>query len=624
MEVGRRAPGKPRQKVWKPKVKTGCITCRTRRVKCDEGKPTCARCSSSGRKCGGYYQHQNKPPEMGSCWEEHSWQHSWTPLAVAASQVRPMNGTRITAYPQLLVFDSKVEGQSYEFFRSYSVPELTELFRVDEDFWHLSVLQLAMTQPAVRHAVTGLGALHQKFSAGHQTVIPDDTTDAQIQFALRQCNQAINALSDTTAAAQELIHKVATLMACILFTCYATLQGHQTHSIMHFRNGLKLLDSLQRSIDTTGNAGSQCDELYNAFVLALTTLEIQARTLIYDDSEILPASMIQCHASRQVRSSSSMDFMFKALADARHYFDTLLSDLQCLVQDCDVQDEWTLTGARPRQSTMNQCQVLVRRKVAGDKAFEDLLKRQTTSLDDRDRKTVLVIKLHGCLMDMYLSIFRLSSHYGDLAWDYFEPSYRTIIDLSRQILYCHDEDLSSMLLSPPPQPPSPLRATKGSHVDHSRINGKNGTLEPIADAASILKQSAKHHRPVFAFSQGVVGPLYTVAAQCRDPILRREAIVLLLRYPRREGLWDSFSAGRMGWEIMNLEEGLARKEWQQREEHGIRKTFELQTAADIPASCRVREVELLMAGPRVATVRLTTVEESERGERGSFQKIMAW
>ncbi|KAK5258276.1 hypothetical protein LTR40_008215 [Exophiala xenobiotica] len=496
-----------------------------------------------------------------------------------------MNGTRITAYPQLLVFDSKVEGQSYEFFRSYSVPELTELFRVDEDFWHLSVLQLAMTQPAVRYAVTGLGALHQKFSAGHQTVIPDDTTDAQIQFALRQCNRAINALSDTTAAAQELIHKVATLMACILFTCYATLQGHQTHSIMHFRNGLKLLDSLQRSIDTTGNAGSQCDELYNAFVLALTTLEIQARTLIYDDSEILPASMIQSHASRQVRSSSSMDFMFKALADARHYFDTLLSDLQCLVQDCDVQDEWTLTGARPRQSTMNQCQVLVRMKVAGDKAFEDLLKRQTTSLDDRDRKTVLVIKLHGCLMDMYLSIFRLSSHYGDLAWDYFEPR---------------------------------------SHVDHSRINGKNGTLEPIADAASILKQSAKHHRPVFAFSQGVVGPLYTVAEQCRDPILRREAIVLLLRYPRREGLWDSFSAGRMGWEIMNLEEGLARKEWQQREEHGTRKTFELQTAADIPASCRVREVELLMAGPRVATVRLTTVEESERGERGSFQKIMAW
>jgi hypothetical protein len=181
-----------------------------------------------------------------------------------------------------------------------------------------------------------------------------------------------------------------------------------------------------------------------------------------------------------------------------------------------------------------------------------------------------------------------------------------------------------MLLSPPPPPPSPPAATKGSHVDHSRANGKNGTLELIADAASILKQTVQHHRPVFAFSQGVVGPLYTVAAQCRDPILRREAIVLLLRYPRREGLWDSFSAGRMGWEIMNLEEGLARKEWQQREEHGTRKAFELQTAADIPASCRVREVELLVAGPRVATVRLTTVEESERGERGSFQKIMAW
>ncbi len=518
-------------------------------------------------------------------------------------------------YPQLLVFDSKVEGQSFEFFRSYSVPELTQLFRVDEDFWHLSILQLSMTQPAVRYAVTGLGALHQKFSVGHQTVIPDDTRDTQVQFALRQCNRAINALSDTSAAAQEPMHKVATLMTCILFTCYASLQGHQTHSIMHFRNGLKLLDSLQRSMDTAGNAGSQYDELYNAFVMALTTLEIQARTLIYDDEcdEILPASMIQSHASDQLRSTSSIDF--KTLANARYYFDTLLSDLQCLVQDCYVQDEWTLTGARPRQSTVDRYQALLRRKVAGDIAFELLLRRQT-KLDDRDQKTVLVIKLHGCLMDIYLQIFQLSPHYGDLVWDYFEANYMTIIDLSRQILGCDDDDSSSMLLSPPPSPPR-----KGSNADHSPPNGKNGMLEPIADATSILKQNVKHHRPVFAFSQGVVGPLYTVVAQCRDPMLRREAISLLLRYPRREGLWDSFSAGRMGWEIMNLEEGLAR-EWQQRDQNS--KNFELQTAADIPVSCRVRDVDLRMAGPRVATVRLKTVEEVDRGERGSFHKIMTW
>ncbi|KAK3314841.1 hypothetical protein B0H66DRAFT_605759 [Apodospora peruviana] len=32
----------------------GCRTCRSRRIKCDEGKPTCKRCAKSKRECGGY------------------------------------------------------------------------------------------------------------------------------------------------------------------------------------------------------------------------------------------------------------------------------------------------------------------------------------------------------------------------------------------------------------------------------------------------------------------------------------------------------------------------------------------------------------------------------------------
>ncbi|KAL3299760.1 Zn2/Cys6 DNA-binding protein [Colletotrichum asianum] len=36
------------------KVKTGCATCRTRKIKCDEKKPFCHRCTSTGRTCDGY------------------------------------------------------------------------------------------------------------------------------------------------------------------------------------------------------------------------------------------------------------------------------------------------------------------------------------------------------------------------------------------------------------------------------------------------------------------------------------------------------------------------------------------------------------------------------------------
>jgi len=36
------------------KVRTGCVTCKTRHVKCDEQKPRCQRCVSTGRQCDGY------------------------------------------------------------------------------------------------------------------------------------------------------------------------------------------------------------------------------------------------------------------------------------------------------------------------------------------------------------------------------------------------------------------------------------------------------------------------------------------------------------------------------------------------------------------------------------------
>ncbi|KAL2018759.1 hypothetical protein VTK56DRAFT_387 [Thermocarpiscus australiensis] len=40
--------------VYTGKPSRGCRTCRARRIKCDEGKPTCKRCEKSKRECGGY------------------------------------------------------------------------------------------------------------------------------------------------------------------------------------------------------------------------------------------------------------------------------------------------------------------------------------------------------------------------------------------------------------------------------------------------------------------------------------------------------------------------------------------------------------------------------------------
>lgn len=42
------------KKEIKRRTKTGCLTCRRRRIKCDEGQPTCGNCRKSKRECLGY------------------------------------------------------------------------------------------------------------------------------------------------------------------------------------------------------------------------------------------------------------------------------------------------------------------------------------------------------------------------------------------------------------------------------------------------------------------------------------------------------------------------------------------------------------------------------------------
>lgn len=45
-----------RARLARKRTKSGCLTCRKRRIKCDEGKPICRNCQKSRRQCEGYNQ----------------------------------------------------------------------------------------------------------------------------------------------------------------------------------------------------------------------------------------------------------------------------------------------------------------------------------------------------------------------------------------------------------------------------------------------------------------------------------------------------------------------------------------------------------------------------------------
>jgi len=66
----------------------------------------------------------------------------------------------------------------------------------------------------------------------------------------------------------------------------------------------------------------------------------------------------------------------------------------------------------------------------------------------------------------------------------------------------------------------------------------------------------KKGKPALTFSTdlGLIGPLYYVCVRCQDRSTRQEALGLLLRCPRREGMWDSESGVKLITEYWQIEE----------------------------------------------------------------------
>lgn len=85
---------KKRKRVFSNRTKTGCHTCRTRKKKCDEAKPTCQNCARSGHTCQGY-----GPKQPGS--KAYGTQRN-APLQMKAHGLPPktLTGQNTTDHPE--------------------------------------------------------------------------------------------------------------------------------------------------------------------------------------------------------------------------------------------------------------------------------------------------------------------------------------------------------------------------------------------------------------------------------------------------------------------------------------------------------------------------------------------
>nr|POE47649.1 hypothetical protein CFP56_00980 [Quercus suber] len=221
---------------------------RTSRPKCDETKPNCNRCSSTGRKCDGYVILPRK--QRGGDQKQINWllSNSSVPLRMLG-----------------LVTVSETESSALQFFHERSANALSRFF--DAAFWTNLVLRMSASEASVRHAMIAVGSLHRQRETGMQNIpmrkpFVTDTplvvsapltgiqTDPNDPFVIAHYNRAISHLSGRLQDPETSIE--ITLVTCILFVCIEYLRGDIKPALRHFNAGMNIaLNAMKKTNSPT-------------------------------------------------------------------------------------------------------------------------------------------------------------------------------------------------------------------------------------------------------------------------------------------------------------------------------------------------------------------------------------
>ncbi|KAM0238316.1 hypothetical protein ACHAP5_008721 [Fusarium lateritium] len=160
------------------KVKTGCATCRIRKIKCDETKPACQKCAKTGRTCDGYESLFRSFPNQ------------------------PMDNNRGAKADAAKSMHESIEGKA-----PLDVDSLNRYFSTKTIFnVELScnqeaqeVLQASLTDPSIRHALLSLRALRENIETPEDNSATPEQQTLSYNYGLEQYSKALTGLASDLA-----------------------------------------------------------------------------------------------------------------------------------------------------------------------------------------------------------------------------------------------------------------------------------------------------------------------------------------------------------------------------------------------------------------------------------------
>ncbi|KAF4963450.1 hypothetical protein FSARC_8547 [Fusarium sarcochroum] len=203
------------------KVKTGCATCRIRKIKCDEGKPSCQKCIKTGRTCDGYE----------------------SPFRVISSQPinnNPIGGIKLDVSPeptQPTAETAPLDVKSLN--RIFSIKTILDVDLGCEQEAS-QVLQASSTDATLRHALLSLRALREDFESTGVTPKFFAKQTPSYNYGLQQYSMALSGLaSNLSTPSPEGLKSV--LLCCQVLISVEQVRGNFAAMGLHIIRGLSIM-----------------------------------------------------------------------------------------------------------------------------------------------------------------------------------------------------------------------------------------------------------------------------------------------------------------------------------------------------------------------------------------------
>ncbi|KAM0721936.1 hypothetical protein Q7P37_002861 [Cladosporium fusiforme] len=236
-------------------------------VKCDEARPTCLKCTNTGRKCDGYAE----PPARKK--KNHASN------ANSSRSPSPTRGLALSPFKA-----SSSEMRALEYFCVRAAPSMGMYF--DADFWNSFVVQASVAEPALTHVMVAVGVLAERrelldldstaaaqtrpAANKHVAAMSARNTEHDHPVAIMNYNKSIGLLAKTSSP--ENIDMV--LLAVILFVCVEFLRGDDDAALRHFKGGMAIITNIVNQAESSTVSRLTIDRINSTIMPFFNRLEM--------------------------------------------------------------------------------------------------------------------------------------------------------------------------------------------------------------------------------------------------------------------------------------------------------------------------------------------------------------